>query len=193
MSALPSGRPSRALALLAPLLLGACVSMPSGPSISSLPGTGRNFDQFRTDESACRRYATDAIAGSSPAQAQANSALTSAAVGTAIGALAGAALGGSQGASTGAGVGLLFGGVAGAGAANSSGHALQQRYDNAYVQCMYAKGHKVPVSGGVHANPPRPTPSAAPGAVRAHAPYPPPPPGYRHPPPPPPGYGAPPR
>jgi hypothetical protein len=25
--------------------------------------------------------------------------------------------------------------------------SMQQRYDRAFVQCMYAKGHKVPVSG----------------------------------------------
>jgi hypothetical protein len=24
---------------------------------------------------------------------------------------------------------------------------MQQRYDRAFLQCMYAKGHKVPVSG----------------------------------------------
>ena len=28
-----------------------------------------------------------------------------------------------------------------------SEYEMQQRYDVAYVQCMYAKGHKVPVSG----------------------------------------------
>lgn len=30
---------------------------------------------------------------------------------------------------------------------NISAYELQQRYDVAYVQCMYAKGHQVPVSG----------------------------------------------
>jgi hypothetical protein len=35
---------------------------------------------------------------------------------------------------------------------------LQQRYDHAFTQCMYAKGHKVPVSGRYSdsaLNPPR--------------------------------------
>lgn len=30
---------------------------------------------------------------------------------------------------------------------DSAGSA-QQRYDRSFVQCMYAKGHKVPISGG---------------------------------------------
>ena len=141
-------RRMRTGALAAALLaLGGCVSIPSGPSVATFPGTGRSFDQFRYDEADCRRYASDAIGGNDPSRAQTDSAVRSAAVGTAIGAVAGAALGGSQGAATGAGVGLLFGGAAGAGAANASGYATQQRYDNAFVQCMYAKGHKVPSTG----------------------------------------------
>jgi hypothetical protein len=35
----------------------------------------------------------------------------------------------------------------GAGTAQVSGYEAQRRYDNAFVQCMYAKGHRVPVSG----------------------------------------------
>jgi hypothetical protein len=35
----------------------------------------------------------------------------------------------------------------GTGAASSSMYGVQQRYDTAYIQCMYAKGHQVPVSG----------------------------------------------
>jgi len=108
-------------ALAAALLaLGGCVSIPTGPSVATFPGTGRSFDQFRADEADCRRYSSDSIGGSDPSRAQANSAVTSATVGTVVGALAGAALGGSQGAATGAGVGLLFGGVAGASAANAN-------------------------------------------------------------------------
>ncbi len=138
------------------LLLAGCVSIPTGPSVATFPGTGRSFDQFRADEGECRRYASDSIGGRDPARAQVDSALTSAAVGTAVGALAGAALGGSQGAATGAGVGLLLGGAAGAGAANASSHGAQQRYDNAFVQCMYAKGHKVPSTGLARSNAPAP-------------------------------------
>ncbi|MCA3107396.1 MAG: hypothetical protein IOD09_15185 [Rhodocyclaceae bacterium] len=175
------------------LALGGCVSIPTGPSVATFPGTGRSFDQFRADEADCRRYASDSIGGSDPSRAQANSAVTSAAVGTAVGALAGAALGGSQGAAAGAGVGLLFGGVAGVDAANTSGYGIQQRYDNAFVQCMYAKGNKVPSTGLARSS--APVAPARPPAPAVYAPPPPPkatvygpPVGYdpRFPPPPPP-------
>ena len=56
---------------------------------------------------------------------------------------------GAMVADVGAGTGLLFGSVAGAGAGDASAYELQQRYDSGYIQCMYAKGHKVPVSGRV--------------------------------------------
>jgi hypothetical protein len=156
------------------LLLAGCVSIPTGPSVATFPGTGRSFDQFRADEGECRRYASDSIGGRDPARAQVDSALTSAAVGTAVGALAGAALGGSQGAATGAGVGLLVGGAAGASAANASSYGAQQRYDNAFLQCMYAKGHKVPSSGLARSS--APAPAARPPAPPVYTPPPPPPP-----------------
>ena len=41
---------------------------------------------------------------------------------------------------------------AGAASAGAS-YDTQRRYDFAYVQCMYAKGHKVPVSGGYTSTP----------------------------------------
>lgn len=181
-------------ALAAALLaLGGCVSIPTGPSVATFPGTGRSFDQFRADEADCRRHASDSIGGSDPSRAQASSAVTSAAIGTAVGALAGAALGGSQGAAAGAGIGLLFGGAAGAEAANTSGYATQRRYDNAFVQCMYAKGNKVPSTGLSRSAPP--LVAVRPPAPAVYAPPPPPkagfygpPAGYdpRYPPPPPP-------
>jgi hypothetical protein len=182
---------SRVAAMALPLLLAACVSVPQGPSVATFPGTGRGFDQFRVDDAQCRRWATDSIGGGSAARAQTDSALTSAAVGTAVGALAGAALGGGQGAATGAGVGLLFGGAAGASAANASAFTLQQRYDNAYVQCMYAVGNRVPFSARFQSVVPRPAAPANPPQVFA-----PPPPPVRSPPPvasgsPPPMFGPP--
>lgn len=164
--------PSIRISLLgAPLLLAACVSIPNGPSVSSLPGTGKTFDQFRSDDFECRQYASDTVGGANPAQAQTDSAVKSAALGTAVGALAGAALGGHEGAASGAGAGLLIGALAGSGSANASGYAVQRRYDNAYAQCMYAKGEKVAVAESRHASRPR------------H--YAPPPPVYSYPPPPP--------
>jgi hypothetical protein len=181
----------KAASLAAVLLLAGCVSMPSGPGVMVLPGSGKNFDQFRADDLDCRQFAHSQIGGDTPNNAAANSAATSAVVGTAIGALAGAAFGGSQGAAVGAGTGLIVGGMSGASAGSYSGYELQRRYDFAYQQCMYMKGNKVPTSGrfestqrsaGNGYTPPPPPPGArAPAASN----IPPPPAGT--PPPPPPG------
>lgn len=169
------------------LLLGGCVSMPSGPSVMALPGSSKSFEQFRGDDFECRQYANSQVGGETPESAQADSAVKSAVVGTAVGALAGAIVGGRGSVAAGAGTGLLVGGVAGAGAGNASGRSLQHRYDIGYTQCMYSKGHKVPTAGrygatytysappAVYSAPPPPPPGAIP----------PPPPGT--PPPPPPG------
>lgn len=135
------------LATAALLCLAGCTALPpSGPSMTVLPGTGKTFDQFRYDDGDCRQYASQQ-AGGSPGNAAIDSGVRSAAVGTLLGAVAGAAINGGRGASVGAGTGLLFGSAAGAGAGDASAYGLQQRYDSGYIQCMYAKGHKVPVSG----------------------------------------------
>ena len=173
------------------LMLGACATIPNGPSIMALPGTNKSFDQFRVDDAACRQFASDQIGGTTANQNAVDSGVKSAAVGTAIGALAGAALGGGHGAGVGAGVGLLAGSAAGAGAGQASGYAAQRRYDNAYIQCMYAKGDRVPVSGQLMSVPsrqaslPPPPPGNAPPPSSYGNSPPPPPPGS--PPPPPPG------
>ena len=151
------------------LLLGACTVMPTGPSIMALPGTGKSFDQFRLDDYQCREYANAQIGGATAQQAAQQSGVTSAAVGTVIGAAAGAAIGGREGAATGAGVGLATGALAGTGAAQQSGYDLQWRYDMGYAQCMYAKGHRVPVAGGFEQS------TAQPGYAAPPPPPPPPP------------------
>jgi len=175
------------IALSGLLLLGGCASVPSGPSMMALPGSGKTFDQFRWDEGDCRRFAESQV-GTSSQQASNDAAVRSAVVGTVVGAAAGAALGGHEGAGVGAGAGLVFGSVAGAGAAQSSAYGTQRQYDNAYVQCMYAKGHKVPVSGAMARSRPS-APAYGPSAPSGYYPPPPPPPGYA---PPPSGYAPPP-
>ncbi len=113
----------RALAFGALLLLSACGSTPVyGPGVLVLPGTGKSFDQFRSDEHDCRGYAQAQLSNQE----------------------------------------------------QDSAGRLQQRYDRAFVQCMYAKGHKIPVSGrysdssesaqsaGVSARPPPPPPGQPP-------------------------------
>lgn len=163
------------LSLMVPLLLIGCTTMPTGPRVMALPGSGKTFDQFRADDFECQQWALSRVGV--PSQAANESALKSAAVGTVVGALAGAAIsGGHQGAAAGAGTGLIVGSMAGASAADASSYGAQRMVDQAYVQCMYAKGQRVPVSGRLISMP-------VPTAV--NSPPPPPPPGT--PPPPPPG------
>lgn len=180
--------------------LAACATYPQGPSLSALPGSYSSFDQFRADDLECQAYARQII-GPPPGQAASDSGVNSAAVGTMIGAAAGALLGSASGnagsgAALGAGTGLLFGSLAGSEAASSAGGSQQARYDGAYVQCMYAKGHQVPVSASVAARleaerrsaqaTPAPAPAMPPPGAVAPPPQAPayPPPGT----PPPPGY-----
>lgn len=167
----------KSAAPLCALLVAGCVVLPNGPSITALPGTGRSFEQFRFDDDSCKQYAYEQIGGQTAANAQQNAAVGSAVLGTVIGAAAGAAFGGhGADAAVGAGVGLLTGSLIGANTGNMSGYEAQRRYDGAYTQCMYAKGHRVPVSRGVYGT----------GTYQSQ------PPGYSVPPPPPPGTPPPP-
>lgn len=129
--------------------LGACATMPTGPSVMSLPGEGKSFDQFRVDDGTCRQYAYEQIGGVSGQEAAQKSAVTSAVVGTVLGAAAGGAIGSATGdfgagAAIGAGTGLLVGSAYGSSYASGSYYEAQRRYDHAYLQCMYAKGNKIP-------------------------------------------------
>src|SRR5438874_12103020 len=156
------------------LLAGCATPPPSGPSVMVLPGSTKSFDQFRFDDNECRQFASQSIGGTTVADAQNSSAVKSAAVGTAIGAAAGGLLGGRSGAGVGAGVGLAGGALAGTGESQASGYTLQQRYDHAYQQCMYAKGHQIPMAARY-----------APYRAQARQPIAPPPPPPGNPPPPP--------
>ncbi|MGZ5030851.1 MAG: hypothetical protein ACXV8I_09670 [Methylobacter sp.] len=85
------------IVLMSVFLLSACSTMPSGPSVLILPGTGKNFDQFHHDDLACRQLAHTQL---STLQKEPDS--------------------------------------------KEEG---QQNYDIVYIQCMYGKGHRVPVPG----------------------------------------------
>lgn len=128
------------------LFISGCTTIPNGPSMMALPGTGKSFDQFRYDDNSCQQYGLQQ-SGVSANKAANDSMASSAVVGTVVGAAIGAAVGGRGGAAVGAGTGLLVGTVEGSNAAAISSYTTQQRYDNAYIQCMYAKGHRVPVPG----------------------------------------------
>lgn len=159
------------------LALAGCATTPTGPSVLVLPGTGKSFDQFNRDEVYCRDYAMRGLDGKTPGKAGTDSTVASSVAGTAVGALAGAALGGRDGAAVGAGTGLLFGSAVGSESGRAERSSSQTRYDNAYIQCMYGAGHRVPVPAGMVST------EVKPAGATSVAP-PPPPPGN---PPPPPG------
>jgi len=179
--------PHAILAAAGALLAAGCAHYPTGPSVMVLPGYGKSFPQFQSDDYACRQWA-DQQSGGPPRDAATENAIASAAVGTAVGAAAGAAIGAAAGdpgagAAIGAGSGLLLGSAAGAHRAEWAGGALQERYDHAYLQCMYASGNQIPLprdSFGGYA--PAPWASSQP----PDAPREPPPPPAGAPPPPPP-------
>jgi hypothetical protein len=159
------------------LALAGCASTPSGPSVMVLPGTGKNFDQFRADDFECRQYAHAQSGGKTPDEAGTGAGVNTAVVGAAVGAVAGAAIGRSgHAAVAGAGLGTAGGALAGTGTAAHSARTVQGRYDIGFQQCMYAKGHQIPMSGGYrgHLGP----------SYRQVAPPPPPPAGTPPPPPP---------
>ena len=160
--------------LIVVIALGGCASYPRGPSVMVLPGTSANFDQFRADQSSCDTYAAHEFGASSPAHAAHASALDSAATATLIGAAAGALIGAASGdagvgAAIGAGGGLLVGSAGASEAHAVTGSRAQANYDNAYIQCMYARGHQVPVPASVAASQAaavsRPSAGPPPGAV----------------------------
>ncbi len=130
--------------LLTALLLGACTTVPTSPSVAVMPGVGKTFEQFNSDDVVCRQYAGNQNSGA--AQASNDKAVESGVVGTLIGAAAGAAIGGRQGAAVGAGTGLLVGSANGANASQYGSYGAQRRYDISYEQCMYAKGNSVPTA-----------------------------------------------
>jgi hypothetical protein len=159
----PRAARSAAAALGASLVLGACTVMPTGPSVMALPGSRKSVDEYQADIAACQQYAGAVIAahgGGTAAAADGSAASTAAAgalVGAATGALIGSATGqASQGAAIGAGTGLLFGAAAGSSYTSLSSWELQRGYDSAYLQCMYARGNKVPTAPGRGVGPSRP-------------------------------------
>jgi uncharacterized protein YcfJ len=139
---------SRNLILLVLLLaLSGCATIPEGPSVLVLPGPGKSFDSFQAEDALCRQWAAQQT-GMTPRGASNQDTVTGAAVGTLIGAGLGAAIGAAagdpaMGAAIGAGSGLLGGTLLGADAGEAAGQDVQNRYDIAYQQCMYAKGNRV--------------------------------------------------
>jgi len=170
---------------LAVAMLSGCATIPTGPSVMVLPTPGKSFEAFQSDDIACRQWAE--VQTGMPAADTVNQNLAGgAAIGTLMGAGLGAAIGAASGnAATGAAIGaasgLLGGTAVASGPAYAAGWEVQRRYDNAYQQCMYAKGNQIP--GHLQASqrtysvpPPPPPPGYAQGRPTAPGTYPPPPP-----------------
>jgi len=143
-----SNRRMRAAPIAAVVLiligLSACATAPMSPSLVTLPGTGRSFDQFRADDYNCRLYGEVQI-GLRTAQSAAAAAMTVGVNPGAPGAMTSAAfIGGGQGGAIGQAV-TPPGVIPSSNLPAGTSYAAQQRYDNAYIQCMYASGNRVPV------------------------------------------------
>ena len=135
---------------LAAAVLGGCATMPAGPSVMVLPEPGKSFEAFQSDDAVCRQWAMQKI--QVPPNEIVNKNLAGgAAIGTVMGAGLGAAIGAASGkpatgAAIGAASGLVTGTAVASGPAHAAGGEAQRRYDNAYQQCMYAKGNQIPGS-----------------------------------------------
>ncbi len=176
------------------VLLAGCATIPTGPSVMVLPGSGKAFEQFQADDALCRQWALHQC-GIAPGDAAMQSGVGSAVIGTVVGAGLGAAIGAAagdpaMGAAVGAGAGLFGGTAVGANAAYASGTAVQYRYDVAYQQCMYAQGNQIPAAVQAPRStrsvyvPPPPPPAPPPPPPSYSPAAPPAPPGYTPPPPP---------
>jgi uncharacterized protein YcfJ len=145
------------LCLSTAALLAGCATRPLGPSVAVMPAPNKPFEVFQQDQTVCKQYADQQVAGGAE---QANSrGFGTALLTTILGAGLGAAVGGGYGAAIGAASGALVGTAAGANSTAYGQYGLQWSYDNAYSQCMYAKGNQLPgYSYGPYAPPPPPPP-----------------------------------
>lgn len=143
--------------LAATVLLGGCATTPMGPTVQVLPAPNKPFDVFQAEQVVCKDYARNEVGGQ--AEASNTMAIGSTLLAAALGAGLGGAIGGGEGAGIGAASGGLFGTAVGASGSSGSGASIQMQYNNAYVQCMYAKGNQVPgAASGTYAHVPPPPP-----------------------------------
>ena len=125
-----------------------CAISPLGPSVLVMPAVNKPMQLFQQEEAECRAFAVNQMGGPAAVEREQQNAIAHGAIGaligTAVGALIGAGVGhAGAGAGIGAGSGLLAGTASGTAAMQGSAWRLQQLYDNAYLQCMYAKGNQV--------------------------------------------------
>jgi hypothetical protein len=172
-------------------LMTGCATIPPGPSVMVMPAPGKSFEAFQSDDAVCRGWAQQQSgwdANQTVNQNGAGGAAIGALMGAGLGAAIGAASGDlAQGAAIGAAGGLIGGAAMGSGRGQAAGWEVQRRYDNAYQQCMYAKGNSIPGSSqeprrARYTLPPPPPPThyaPGPAAYPRRGAYPPPPPMVR--------------
>jgi hypothetical protein len=125
-----------ACALTGAFLAVACAALPGGtaPTVEVLPGGGKSMVAFNDDDIACRSTARTRANENTPLP-------------TAMGLGKGEVVASSRGRITlrdnaDSTTGSVYGGSP---AADAGTPTSQQRFDTAYVQCMYSKGHKIPM------------------------------------------------
>jgi hypothetical protein len=168
------------LLLLAAMVLGACATIPTGPSVMVWPAPGKPLEVFQSDDAVCRQWASQQV-GAQPSESANKTLASGAAVGTILGAGLGAAIGAASGQfgvglGIGAASGALVGTAAGIGPSSGAGWGVQRRYDNAYMQCMYTKGNQVPGAVRTYRRAVPPPPPTSEFTPPPSSPYPPPPP-----------------
>lgn len=137
----------RLLLVLTVIAAGGCATIPPGPSVMVLPPSGKSFDEFRMEDSACRQWAESRIGWGANDTVNQNIA-GGAAIGTMMGAGLGALIGSASGnvgagAAIGAAGGMALGAAGATAPAHAAGYEVQRRYDIAYQQCMASKGNHV--------------------------------------------------
>ena len=144
------------LAMAALVALGGCATQPLGPTVSVMPAPNKPFQVFQDDQAVCKDYAGRDVAGGAEAANQ--QAVGAAILGTALGAAIGASTGRGRNTTVGAVTGAAVGTAVGASMSQRKQYTLQERYDIAYSQCMYARGNQVPGFAPADAPPPPPPP-----------------------------------
>jgi hypothetical protein len=141
--------------------LAGCAATPMGPTVQVMPGPGKSFDAFQYDNASCKSFAAGQVQGQADAanqQAVGTGVLTTV-IGAGLGAAVGAGFGNAgAGAAVGAASGAGLGSAYGASGSSYAQLSIQQQYDNAFAQCMYAKGEQVPGYAPVAMAPPPPGP-----------------------------------
>jgi outer membrane lipoprotein SlyB len=140
-------RPLSAAAVFS-CLFGCAVVPPSYPTVMALPAHGKSLNEFQQDDYSCRSYASQIVNPIADAHPVANSGLAGPTAGAGLGAAAGALIGAGTGsagvgAAIGAGAGLLLGTAVGSQQMQGTQVSLQRQYNNAYAQCITAKGDTI--------------------------------------------------